>query len=256
MALLGQNGGLIGARRVPSQSGASGIWGLNEQSLAKGANLWPVYYDLSFSSVSLLLHMDGSNGSTTFTDSSSNALTVTASGSAQISTAEVKWGTGSLRVLNDVNTLNYVTTASSSALSFPGDFTIEMWVKCDDTQTATYKTLFELGLYTDGILFRDDELYVNGSALKFNTNLLNTSWRHVALTRSGSTVRLFYDGTGQSLGTLSGTINSSNNPIRIGASRHTGGQHLNCYIDDVRITKGVARYTANFTPPTAAFPDA
>jgi hypothetical protein len=66
---------------------------------------------------------------------------------------------------------------------------------------------------------------------------------------------LFIDGVLVSSATLAGALTTNANPVYIGA-RSDGTGALNGRIDDLRITKGVARYTANFTPPTAPFPNA
>lgn len=83
------------------------------------------------------------------------------------------------------------------------------------------------------------------------------TWYHVAVSRQGTSLRAFIDGT--QLGT---TQTNSVNYVRVNSDPLYIGQYfagsanryLNGYIDDLRITKGLARYTANFTPPTAPFP--
>jgi hypothetical protein len=80
-------------------------------------------------------------------------------------------------------------------------------------------------------------------------------WYHVAYVRNGSSFRLFVDGTEKTAGaTISGTLFNGTAPFNVGRTAD-GSNFLNGYIDDLRITKGVARYTANFTAPTKAFPD-
>ena len=123
--MLGFNGGLMGVRRVPTVSSASGLWFPNEQSMARRDGIWPPMGDPYWSSVSLLLHMNGSNGSTTFTDSSSNNYTVTAYGHAQISTAQSKFGGAS--GLFD-GSVDYIRATPSTNLQFGGDFTLELQV--------------------------------------------------------------------------------------------------------------------------------
>ena len=250
--MLGFNGGLLGVRKVPTGASASGLWFQNEQSVARRAGIWPTTGDEYWSDVSLLLRCDGSNGSTTFTDLSNSNHTITVTGAA-VSTAEKQFGTGSLRVDN----AQYITTPGSSDFSFPGDFTVEMWAKFDASQASTYQTLFELGAYDNGILVRSDGLYLTGGVYDSTISLVNASWRHYAVTRSGTTVRLFYDGVLQTLdtSTVSGTLNTTNAAVRFGETRHTTGNYMQGYIDEIRITKGVARYTANFTAPTAPFPN-
>lgn len=251
--MLGFNGGLLGVRKVPATAGASGLWMPNEQSVAKRAGIWPTTNDEYWSNVSLLLRCDGSNGSTTFTDLSTNAHSITTSGTAQVSTAEKQFGTGSLAV--GFSGTGYIDTPASSTFSFPGDFTIECWAKFDASQPGGTSALLELNDYTNGILIRSDNTYVNGNAIAW-TGLVNTGWRHLALTRSGNVVRWFRDGTVDAFSrTISGTLNSVNGKLRFGANIHTsGGTPMKGYIDEIRVTKGVARYTASFTAPTSEFP--
>ena len=254
--MLGFNGGLMGVRRTPTTSAATGLWFQNEQSVARRAAIWPVVSsDEYWADVVLLLHCDGSNGSSTFTDLSNSNHSITVTG-ATVSTAEKQFGTGSLRVDNN----QYITTPGSSNFSLPGDFTVEMWAKFDASQGSANYTLFELGSYDNGILLRSDGLYLTGGRIDSTIDLSSTSWRHYAVTRAGSTIRLFYDGVSQTLdsSTVSGTLNTANAAVRFGATRHAGGDGVNYmqgYIDEIRITKGVARYTSNFTAPTAAFPN-
>jgi hypothetical protein len=252
--MLGLNSGLLGVRRAPTTGSASGIWVPNEQSLAKRAGIWPSSDDPYWADVVLLLRCDGSSGSTTFTDLSTSAHTITANGSAEVSTAEKKFGTGSLSI--GFGSSGYIDTPASSTFSFPGDFTIECWAKFDASQSTATSALFELNDYQDGILVRSDNTYVNAASIGW-TGLVDTSWKHLAITRSGSTVRWFRDGTVDAYAyTTSSTINSVNGKLRFGANIHTGGgSPMKGYIDEIRVTKGVARYTANFTAPVAAFPN-
>jgi hypothetical protein len=90
-------------------------------------------------------------------------------------------------------------------------------------------------------------------------NLISTgaigtgAWVYVAATRSGSTFRLFINGTQDGSTTSSGTVNSTSNYFSVGGTGGTNPDAMNGYIDELRITRGFARYTATFTPPTAAF---
>jgi hypothetical protein len=77
-------------------------------------------------------------------------------------------------------------------------------------------------------------------------------WVHIALVRVGTTVTLYKNGVGGTTATSSQNFISQN--VFVGADDSAGSGTLNGYINDVRITNGVARYTSNFTPPTAAFP--
>lgn len=253
--MLGLNSGLLGVRRVPTVSSASGLWVPNEQSLAKRAAIWPVSGDLYFADVSLLLHMDGSNGSTTFTDSSNNALTVTANGNAQISTAQSKFGGASGYF--DGNG-DYLSGTLASAIG-TAEFTAEAWVRI--ASSRNYRMILEtrnndstsagfvLGANSSAqlFLFTNSGFRITGGTLSLNT------WHHVALVRSAGVFKIYLDGTALA-GSYTSSANLSLAGFRIGmdwANLHP----WDGYIDDLRITKGVARYTADFTPPTAAFPN-
>jgi hypothetical protein len=216
--------------------------------------------DPNFSSVSLLLHMDGGDGSTTFTDSSSNALTAAASGTAQVSTSVVKYGTGSANF--NESSAGRLTVTGSSVLGFTGDFTIEFWAYRTGNR-GTLDTMMEAGSSGGSFTIRASTsgpgVYFTGAFENYaNTlSLTENTWHHIAVCRAGSTVYVFKDGvdiTTNAAPLTAGINDFGGNPIRIGESE-ISGRAFKGYIDDVRITKGVARYTANFTPPTAPFPD-
>jgi hypothetical protein len=204
--------------------------------------------------------MNGTNGSTTFTDSSSNAFTVTANGNAQISTAQSKWGgaSGSFDGTGD-----YLSVASNAAFYFgTGDFTLEAWIRFNSVPGSSASIVSAEGsggmffgyikqlYYTEG--WGIGRTAVDWDFLTGATASTGT-WYHVAVSRSGTTMRFFVDGTqvGSSFNT-SQSFDLSTTNLNIGGQ--SSGNYLNGYIDDLRITKGVARYTANFTPPAAAFP--
>ncbi len=253
--MLGFNGGLMGVRRTPTTSEATGLWFQNEQSIAKRAAIWPVAGgDPYWTSVSLLLHMDGSNGSTTFTDSSNNILTVTAYGNAQVTTTDPKFGTGALTLDGSGD---YLTVGSNSALSFgSGDWTIECFVYLNSGNS-------NIGLFTFGTSYPSTDLGVSVTGSTYTligagtggTSLGSgtlSTWQHFALCRSGSNLRAFLDGT--QLGSTQSGQGSSYDTLQIGYY-YSSAFAINAKIDEFRVTKGVARYTANFTAPTAAFPN-
>jgi len=244
----------MGPRRVSTTSNASGSWLLDEQCDAKRAGIWPIgpQFDPYWENVSLLLRMDGSNGSTTFADLSSNTHTITVGGNAQVSTTDSKFGTGSL-LLDGAG--DYLETPAHSSFAFgTGDFTVECWVYPNVISDND-------GLFTSGSqLFA--AIYQNNWAIGTTGSMLSPSytsgaatagsWQHFAITRSGSALRLFINGT--QLGpTSSDTTDLTNNQLFIGYY-FSSGYAWNGKIDEFRVTKGIARYTANFTPPTAPFP--
>lgn len=219
--------------------------------------------DPYFSSVSLLLHMDGANGSTTFTDSGPSPKTVTANGNAQISTAQSKFGGAS--GLFD-GTSDWLSIANNSAFGFgTGDFTIEAHIYISGGQgTDRGITDFRASIGSDVGTFFVDGPAGNKLAFWYGTKLggsgasLSTStWYHAALCRASGTIRCFLSGVVDWSSTASVDFGSSR-PLGVGGAVYTaspGSSSFNGYIDNVRITKGVARYTANFTPPSAPFPN-
>ena len=178
-------------------------------------------------------------------------------GNAQISTTQSKFGGSSMYF---DGTGDYLNFPSSQLFGFgTGDLTIEFWLYlntvsgtqnlCDFRNATT--TEVAITLYMNGASPR---LYVNGADRITGGNLSTGQWYHVALSRSGTSTKLFVDGTQSG-----STYTDSNNyltprPLRIGTTNDGTPQFpLNAYVDDFRITR-YARYTANFTPPTAAFP--
>lgn len=215
--------------------------------------------DSYFSSVSLLLHMDGSNNSTTFTDSSSAARSVTANGDAKISTAQSKFGGAS--GLFDGNG-DYLSIASNSAFNFgTGDFTVEAWVRLAST-TGDWFIASASG--SGGLFFGYTSSVGNKgwgfgrAAVAWDFTSGSTAsagtWYHVAIARSGTSMRLFVNGTqAGATATNSTSYDISTTSLNIGSQG--ANYYLNGNIDDLRITKGVARYTYNFIPPLYAFPN-
>lgn len=217
--------------------------------------------DAFFESVSLLLHGDGANNSTTITDNSPAPKTVTAGGNAKISTAQSKWG-GSSIYFDGAG--DYVTVAANAAFGFgTDDFTTEAWIYIVGNQGADraitdFRSSGSVGTFyinTSNKLafYYGSVLGGSGSALTTNT------WYHVALTRQSGVFRCYLNGAQDWTATATADFGSSA-PVGIGASvaaSLVGTSPFYGYFDDVRITKGVARYTGSgsFTPPSDAFLD-
>ena len=213
--------------------------------------------DPYFSNVSILLHGDGTNGSTTFTDSSSNNHTLTVKGDAQISTAQSKFGGSSMYF--DGNG-DYLTVSDSSLALGTGEYTIELWVyilsatsleamaSCGTSAGGSWQLRFG----SSSVGGRQIDFRV-GTVTRLSTTISFNTWHHLAVTRdSSNTGRMFLNGTIEDSSTF--TNNHSQDALKIGVNRSVSS-YFDGYIDDFRITKGVARYTSNFTPPTAPFPD-
>ena len=226
--------------------------------------------DQYYSDVELLLHMNGTDGSTTFTDSSSSNRSASNSGTS-IETDQFKFG-GSSAYFSGSDYLTY-----NSFPDFGADnFTIECWVYRgnNDTTTIMNKTdlsgpvgqlgwFFAINSSTHGspnkAAFKasSNGVYPSDSAanLTGTTSLNTNTWYHLAVSWDGSTYKLFVDGVQEDSFSSTTSIFNSNQPLRIGSIFDNGSRYLSTvgYIDEVRITKGVARYTADFTPQTREF---
>jgi hypothetical protein len=212
--------------------------------------------------VSLLLHMDGANNSTTFTDKSYSPKTITVHGGAKISTAQSKFGGASAAFDGSGD---YLTFPASSDTDFgSGDLTIEGWVRLN---TVSYQVI--VNKYNNGVA-GDIGLAINNSTsllLSLNNTpygiartvptILADTWYHFAVVKNGSDIMVFWNGTQAGASVTAATVFNGASYWSIGSESWNAPQgFLNGYLDEFRITKGLARYTANFTPPTSAFPDA
>jgi hypothetical protein len=177
-------------------------------------------------------------------------------GNAQISTSVSKFGGGSIAF--DGSGDYCVTSPSAVNDLSTGNWTIEFWVY--PTTAASQQTLVNLGAsasnYNGTNIFMNtsrqlvvDNTVTGQPAFSGGTLTLNT-WNHVAITRVSTTTTGYINGV--SVGTNS-YIPNANQVVCLGYLIATG-YAFNGYIDDFRITKGYARYTGNFTPPTAPFP--
>ena len=208
----------------------------------------------------LLLHGNGTNGSTTITDSSPSPKTVTAVGNAQISTAQSKFGGSSIAFDGSGDYLDI----SSGFINGTEDFTIEWWELLAATNVA-YSFLYISSLPSPivGIRTGNNSVQIYSSDATNNINVAcgysssSTQWQHIALTRANGAIRVFAGGTLCSyVANILPNYSFTGTGYSIGRawpSIYTNS--FNGYIDDLRITKGVARYTSNFTPPTAPFPE-
>lgn len=222
--------------------------------------------DPFYRNVSLLLNCNGTNGSTTFRDASLLMNSVTANGNAQLTTVQSKFGGASLALDGAGDYL--LTTDNSGGFDFgTGDFTVEAWVRFNSA-TGDQSVISGVGPTNgDWVLAKSDT-----GALRWGRNIIawdvvspnlswsNDTWYHLAVTRSSGTLRIFRDGVQQVSASNSQTYNIQNTNLAVGCRQGASGQlsfaqFFNGQIDDVRVTKGVARYTSNFTPPTEEFED-
>ncbi len=212
--------------------------------------------DVYFPQTELLLPFDGANGATATSDLSDNNHSVTFAGNAQISTSLSKFG-GSSCYFDGSG--DYISTPSSSAFEFgTADFTIEFWAR--RTGTGTYPYVFDcrpagangavVAIYLNHASSYVPHVYINSDIRITSTASMSVdTWYHIALVRSSGTTTMYMNGS--SVGSFSDSFSYIAAPFRLG-SYSNGGYGFTGYVDDFRTTKGIARYTSSFTPPTTA----
>ena len=225
------------------------------------------YFNGPSPKTALMLHMEQANGSTTPIDTSIVVKTIAATGTSTISTADAKYGTASLAVAN----LNTVTANGANVVNHAdfnfgsGDFTIEMWCKLTSLPTAkallfTYQggtapTQFWVspaGLINCTV---GTDLGSAPTASDASTFPLN-AWTHVAVLRSGLQSVCMINGLFTAAANVpgSGSLVNSVGDLLLGRDVASSNTTWNGFIDEVRVTKGVARYGTNEPAPTAVFP--
>ena len=216
----------------------------------------------------MLLHMDGTAASTSFPDSGGYNIATTAHGTAAVETSAVKFGTGALAL--DGSTA-YVTAPVVQGGPIDiglGDFTIECWIKpsnlnagvpfCIANTTGAATTLVTVSIGGAGTGTMAARIF-GATPAAGNTGLSSGAFHHIALTAAGTTGHLFVDGievVGTSPFTIgAGRVVMNGATLSIGAVDNSAGPSafMAGDLDEFRITKGTALYTAAFTPPVAPF---
>jgi YD repeat-containing protein len=224
----------------------------------------PEPFDPHMNAVTLLLHGDGLQASTAMADDSSYHRAVTIFGNAVVSTAQSKFGGASI-ALDGAG--DYLSAASSTNFDFSSDFCVESWIKPTGVtgvqvivgrQQSGSSAVFQFrlsGSTVQGILRSTsgtDIVGINGGTVVAGV------WQHVAFCRSGSAIAVYLNGTAVATGTASlNPTPSIARPLTIGVldDGSTPASYFTGYLDDLRITTGMARYKGNFIPPTQAFPN-
>lgn len=217
----------------------------------------------------VLLHFEGGDGSTVFTDSNAggSAHIWTANGNAQLDAAIVKFGGGA--GLFD-GTGDYIDTPDHADLTLAaGDWTVDFWFNRlggdggarflfgqSDSGASVASRTIEMQM---SFLNKLRAVASDGSTLftiDGTTEFLDTGWHHVAFVRTGNILRLFVDGI-QEGGDLafSGTVPDSSNKFAVGRRGEAAGSEWNGLIDEFRLSVGAARWTANFAPWNSAYDD-
>ena len=231
--------------------------------------------DEFFSSVTALFHFDNDlTDSSNTNNTTGDRLEMT----DDFSNSVFKFGTHSAHFEDDQPGNNSMFYEHDDGYNFgTGDFTIEMWVNF--TNLDGNKRICAHGSRDTGAW---ELIKESGGGIRLDMNLVGTirflentgnlfiinTWQHLAVTRAGTTLRVFIDGDIKDSRAddtfdydLDAGLTDDQRRLFLGQSRrfgpNLGGDDfgINGYIDDFRITKGTARYTENFTPPTEAFPD-
>ena len=220
--------------------------------------------DPYWTSVVFLARMEGADGGTTFNDSGPLGISIEATSGFTTSNVQHKFGNTSCRCDGSGGRLRFLNT---SGTELAGDFTIECfayWTANPITVAYPWgmKPTTNCGPTRPGATLADaTKLYFDESNLDKitgTTTVTNNAWHHIAVTRSGTTVKLWLDGVQEgSTYTSSATYCGNGTYTYIGSVSDGNGMMgfgtTVAYLDNLRITKGVARYTGTFTPPTVDF---
>jgi hypothetical protein len=210
--------------------------------------------DLYWPEVSILLDMEDT---TTPTDKSGYGHTVALVGTASLSTSEFKFNTQSLSIPNANTQGLSIDPGSGMELEFgTGDFTIEFWFKRASTYAANAYILDFRPASTNGAYIT---LYFTiAESVRFYTNSADrisgavtisaSVFTHIALCRASGTTRLFINGAQDGADYIDATSYLKGSSIRVGHSNFGSLPSAYGWMDSLRITSGIARYTSDFTP--------
>jgi hypothetical protein len=233
-------------------------WAINEIGNFSLSTIDPYY-----AYVTMLFHFDGTNGSTTFTESR-NGYTIGVGGNAQLTTADKVFGTASLLLDGTGDYISQNSTAAASHFD-QNNFTIEGWVR--RASTSGLMTVSSQIQQFSGSSYDGHQWYFSGTGMSFNgydnntgvsvssTFTVDTSWHYYSVSRQGGVIYLHRDGVlvGSGAAMACGTPGTA---LRIGIDWDAASNALNGKIDDLRYTVGVGRYDAStYTVPALAHPD-
>jgi len=234
--------------------------------------------DPYFSNVSVLLHADGTNGSTTFTDSSSNGYAFGANNTAALNTSIKRYGTASLKLNGSGDRITHPTAEASIALASSSIFTLEASIYLtanspangggnrvanvansnivSSTQTNAWWWVVGGNTTTTGTNMQyttwDGSNTIRRMQWNFPSTLNKNQWYDIAVVRDGSNWYAYLDGSLLTNATneIGGTTQTqATGDLRIGSTLWTSyTSDFIGYIDEFRLTKGVARYTTAYTP--------
>jgi hypothetical protein len=209
----------------------------------------------------LLLHFEGADASTTFTDSSNFGNDMTAIGAPQIDTAQFKFGTsaGLFTGASGSGRLERFVDPADPDFAFgEDDFTIDFWVRFNSV--ALQQGLIDFRFTNDAsprpviyLIGGKISYYVNGAGrITSATSMATATWYHVAVARSGSTTTLYINGVSEG-SWVDTTIYTNGAFAPAIGNLADSSDGFDGWMDEFRISKGIARWTSNFAPPTAAY---
>jgi hypothetical protein len=181
-------------------------------------------------------------------------------GNAQVSTSIKKYGLSSIAF---DGAGDYLLAPSNPSMDFRGSFTIEMWVNFVNVN-STWQSIISraYGVAGGWRLYKNDgnnqlRWYSSTTSVVLTTGstLANNTWSHIALVRNSGVITIYIDGVSRGSASNTTSYVPGNYALEIGQGVVTSTFPMNGYIQDLRITNGIARYTANFTPPPALFPE-
>lgn len=209
-----------------------------------------------------MLHMNGPDGGLVFHDETGKLWG--AVGDAQLDTAQSKFG-GSSALFDGSG--DYLYTPDHPDFNFgSGDFTIDFWVRFNSLTGVQYfvgkrpdqsYAPFVLEIDNTYVYFFSDDnntpwTWAVDARWAYGTNIVPGTWYHFAFVRNGSDWRFYLNGESKSFATSSHTVMTNTHGVTVGGIPN-GDFPLDGWIDELRITKGVARWASNFTPPTSEY---
>ena len=224
--------------------------------------------DPYFSSTSLLLLGNGTNGgqNNTFVDGSTNNFTVTRNGNttqgsfSPFSAPDGRWsnyfdGSGDYLSIGSASQAEFNFGSPSGSTN---NFTIEGWFySTGSLNSSNYQLL--VGVHDNancgswGVYVRSNGVFIFGSGCYFTGGgtISSNTWYHFAIVRSGSTLTVYVNGQQVDQQTRTGDYENSGDTLGVGRQVENGNYAFTGYISNLRILKGTAQYTANFTPSTS-----
>jgi hypothetical protein len=215
--------------------------------------------DPNWASTTALLHFNGTNGSTAITDNASTPRTWTAFGAASLNTSQYKFGISSI-LFN--GTTSYMTSAAAADFTFvtTGDYTVEWWSYFDTTtgsnivsnRSGTAGYMFAVSAVNSTTISPSYQIWDSGGTRYFSSANINVPtstgvWFHTAFVKVGTTFNTYLNGVLAGTFTTAAQPAVTSNPINMG--RDPGGPtYVRGFMDDFRVTLGIARYTSTFYP--------